>query len=507
MKTQNKTQVKPFLKGNDKKKSIMKTIKLNKIVLLIFGLVVFNACVQDDEFDTPNTTITEPVLDLQVITIDNLIAAFEQEFLGYIDDLGLDPNSSFDQEAIAELREDYVISLENTNNYVSGYVISNDEGGNWFEEIILQNTATEATGGIRVMIDVNPLFTRYQFGQLMYVRLPELHMGISNGVITLGVTEELEKIAAPSEEDFLKRSSQIETIVPREVTIEELVEGIENTFIKLNNVQFNRNIALGENNLTFAGEPTDEFDGERTLESCDTSGSIIVSTSTFADFKSLSLPEGQGSISGVFTNNFFGDVNNLVINSPEDIDFGGVENRCDPDFIECTGNTSSANTIFEEDFQSIGDESDLDAMGWTNVNVSGGSERYEDSSFSGNTYMKISAFGTGEDPLEAWLVTPAINLDGSDDEELSFDISANFETGTILEAFITTNYTGDPTTTEWTILDANIPVGDGGFGDFVSSNINISCLDGDVHVAFKYLGAADGAETRYHIDAIKVTGN
>ncbi len=163
-------------------------------------------------------------------------------------------------------------------------------------------------------------------------------------------------------------------------------------------------------------------------------------------------------------------------------------------------------TVFEEDFQTITNEAQLDALGWTNVNVSGGSERFEDSSFSGNRYMKISAFGTGESPLEAWLVTPAINLDGTTQEELSFDVSANFETGTILEVFITNNFTGDPTTTDWTLVDANIPVGGSGFGSFVGSNINISCLDGDVHVAFKYLGADGGAETRYHIDEVKVTG-
>lgn len=66
--------------------------------------------------------------------------------------------------------------------------------------------------------------------------------------------------------------------------------------------------------------------------------------------------------------------------------------------------------------------------------------------------------------------------------------------------------TRDPTTTEWIFLDANVPIGDEGFGDFVARTINISCLSGDVHVAFKYLGAAGGAETRYHIDDVKVTG-
>ncbi len=90
---------------------------------------------------------------------------------------------------------------------------------------------------------------------------------------------------------------------------------------------------------------------------------------------------------------------------------------------------------------------------------------------------------------------------------MSFDVSTNFETGQALTAFITNNYTGDPTTTEWTQLDANIPIGDSGFGSFKTSTINISCLNGNVHIAFQYLGAAGGSETRYHIDNIKITGS
>ena len=41
-----------------------------------------------------------------------------------------------------------------------------------------------------------------------------------------------------------------------------------NMYVRLNDVQFNRNDALGDNRKTFAAEPEDEFDGERNLESC-----------------------------------------------------------------------------------------------------------------------------------------------------------------------------------------------------------------------------------------------
>jgi len=180
---------------------------------------------------------------------------------------------------------------------------------------------------------------------------------------------------------------------------------------------------------------------------------------------------------------------------------------CDPEVLECSGATSEEVIVFNEDFQNISDEDDLDDLGWTNINTTeDGTERYEDSSFGDDTYLKISAFGTGENRVESWLVTPPIDLDNTTEEQLSFEISSNFETGKTLTAFITENYTGDPTTTEWNELDATIPVGDDGFGIFVKSTLNISCLNGTVHVAFKYAGMENISETRYHIDDIRVTG-
>ena len=71
-------------------------------------------------------------------------------------------------------------------------------------------------------------------------------------------------------------------------------------------MQFNSNLVVG-NTTTFASESNDSFDGERLLESCATGSSVILSTSTFSDFKSLSLPANRGSIDGILTRDFFDD--------------------------------------------------------------------------------------------------------------------------------------------------------------------------------------------------------
>ena len=64
---------------------------------------------------------------------------------------------------------------------------------------------------------------------------------------------------------------------------------------------------------------------------------------------------------------------------------------------------------FDENFNSFGG---FNAEGWTNVNVSGGNTDWGISSFSGNSYAIANAFSSGEQNIQAWLVTPAINLDG-----------------------------------------------------------------------------------------------
>lgn len=490
-------------------------MKANKIfsvitVLGIMGLVI-TSCVQDDEFAIPNgTTATSPKLTANTTfgaVIDRYIQSVDDNNNGIVDN---------NESGIGEF------TIEEDELVIEGYIISSDKAGNFYKELIVQNkkdgSSTDADPrlGFRISINQTALSNTYEFGRKIHIRLNGLAIGVRNGVYTLGigngnnidqiqpyqyVYKETTNNGETVKEGFIERAQEVAEITPKVTTVGELTEADENTFIQLDEVQFSRN-DLGS---TYAGENSDQFDGARNIEECVQGGIIPLETSTFADFKSLTIDPNKGTIRGIMTRNFGDDNNVLVINTLADINFTETV-RCDPDVLDCTGAVSSATTIFEEDFQTITNEAQLDVLGWINVNVSGGSERFEDSAFSGNRYMKISAFGTGENPLEAWLITPEINLDGTTQEELSFQISANFETGTILQAFITENYTGDIATTEWTLINANIPVGGSGFGSFVGSNINISCLNGNVRVAFKYLGAAGGAETRYHIDDVKVTG-
>lgn len=471
----------------------MKTFKINKLFILALVAMVFASCVQDDEFNVPNVDGTALNIPAdQIVTINGLRAALEQE----IADNG---------------NQTLTFGEEFANQYVEGYVISSDEAGNFFEEIVLQDAASNPTTGVKVLIDSNPLFSRYDFGRRVYIKLAGLSVGFDSGVLALGIESagSIEQIAESQMLNFVLRDATVAEIIPLEMNISDFADDMTNLYVRLTDVQFNRNQALGSDALTYAAEPTDEFDGERILESCNEGTSVVFSTSTFADFKAINLAQGRGSIDGILTYNFFGEVFNLVVNDLNGINLDD-ENRCDPDVYECNEPSGGGSEIYSQNFEQFNAIEDYVDLGWTNVNVANNTgELWVIGNFSNNNYAQISGFNSSEDVIDTWLITPAIDMSATTGEELSFDLQVNFDNGEILTVWFSNNFTGDPTTADWFQLDADIPTGpSGGFGDFEGVGpINVSCVEGTMHVAFRYQGSDPDATTRYHVDNVTVTGN
>jgi len=468
--------------------SYLKTLVAGVLVLIL------GSCVADDDFSIPDTSISEPVLEGPEISIAAVAGQLAQE----------QGNAQLDYSDEATI---YTYEFETQAQYMVGYVVSSDEGGNFFEEIIVQDQPENPTIGIKILLDVTPLSVRYDPGRKIYLQLNGLSTGISNGVLSVGLRNgnTVDNIPSSLENAVLQRSPQLDSIVPLPLSINQFEDDKTNLFVRLDDVQFNRNLVLGERPLTYASESFDEFDGNRLLESCSSNQRTIFSTSTFADFKALSLPSGRGSINAVLTKDFFGDTFNVRVNSPEDVHLN-LEERCDPDFLDCPGAIPEELVVFSEDFQSF---PGFEEAGWTNINVSGGNREWSIGSFEGNSYAQITGFNAGESPMDVWLVSPAIDLGNAENEGFTFDIQASFDNGTILSVFVSEDFSGDPQSANWIPLDVLVPIGPpGGFGSFESiTPVNISCLNGPVHFGFFYQGADPGATTRYHIDNLHVTGN
>ncbi|MBI6116382.1 DUF5689 domain-containing protein [Salegentibacter maritimus] len=458
--------------------------KLKIINLVFLGVFLQISCVKTDDFQLPGTEIKEVNIEGDITGISAVKSSFKPES-----------------------EEIYVFS--ETNTWMEAYVVSSDEGGNFYKELVLQDKPENPNAGILLLVDDNSLFETYNFGRKIYVKLDGLALWSNNGVHQVGFQNRGDVVAIPPSriDDHILRTTETAEIVPLPLEISEFKEMHENLFIEIQDVQFNRNLLRENHHYTFAGEVTDEYDGERQLESCSTGGSTMLGTSTFSGFKSLYLPKESGSVKGVLTRNFFDDYFVIAVNSPDDLSFNAE--RCDPEFLHCSNNTSEGiDVIFEENFTNITSLASLENSGWINININGG-KKFEPGTFDGNRYVRISAFNTEETPLEAWLVSPAIDLSTVLDAQLSFEIMASYDNATILSVLIAEEFTGNVVSTTWKTLDAIIPIGPTNqYGrGFVKSKIDISCLKGQVHFAFRYLGAAPDKSTTYDIDNIRVTGN
>ena len=482
----------------------MKTKKNYGFLSFLILFFALTSCVKDGDFSVPNITVEE----LDIVPNSTVLAiktALKQEY-----------NSSGNLVYTFFKNED-------NPTYVEAYVVSSDATGNFYKKLIVQDSPENPTAGIEIALNKTSLSETFEVGRKIYIKLDGLSVSYNDGgndsngstsddinptnsisgKYVLGVLEggQIDDIPSTEIEKHIFRTPTVLEIIPTIVQLENITGEHVNTLIQVTSTQFLKD----DITKTFAGEPFDEFDGLRTIFECDTERKIELQTSTFASFKSNLVPQGKGSFTAVLSKDFYSEFLVVIVNTPSDINFVDTD-RCDPPVLECTAISGGGTTFFLENFQNFGSYA---SEGWNNINIDGTSTDWFISNLGSNKYSRISAYGSGDAAANVWLVTPAINLDATTEEEFSFDIQANYDNGTNLFVFISTDYSGDPTTATWQRLEATIPSGpSNGFGDFKTVGpINISCLSGNVHIGFFYEGSDPKATTRYHLDNVKVTGN
>lgn len=459
----------------------MKTIQLLRLFTMLVAMIALVSCVQDDDFSVPELDTGSLGIEGQAVSISSVAG----------------------QVAQAIENGDDIFTYNGVDTFIEGYVISSDEGGNFFEEFIIQDLPENPVTGIKILIDVNPLFTSYEVGRKVFIRLNGLTAGISNGVLSLGIADgsSVGKILPSMQNEVIVRSNEVVEIIPMPISFFDFSNDKTNLFVSLQNVQFNVDEVIN-NQRTYASEPQDQFDGERVLEDCATGGSIILSTSTFSDFKALSLPVGRGILRGVLTKDFFGDVFNMAINDPNDVIF--VEgDRCD---LCGLAEEVGEGVVFADNLEN-GSLSDA----WINFTQEG-SEFWEPFNAGGDygTAVRIGSFSSGDTSTIAWLITPEIDFNAQEMETLTFETSNSFADASTLTLLYANDWDGDITNidnADWRpILEGTIVSDDTFFQDWVASgNIDLSCLEGTVHIAFKYEGSGNANfDGTYELDNIQI---
>lgn len=441
----------------------MKNVNLYRIFAVLFIAVSFSSCVEDGDYTVPTLGADKEYTNLKSLS------EIAEMYNGSLID--------FDEFLTAS-------GISDINTY--GYVVSNDRGGNYYKTLIIQDKPVNPTIGIEVRIDDTNLNARYNVGRKIYIKLKGLafnkrfdtyQIGIKNtrgnGVDRIGVNDYI---------NFIDRSSELVEIVPTVLTIDELTNSNINTLVRLDNMQ---TANLGE---TFA-DPNSTRSINRLLKNCATEETVIMRTSGYASFKSLEIPQKKGSVTAIL-NKYRNDYQ-LFVRDLNDFDF--KQDRCQ--------------ALFEEQFESY-DRDETNFTGWFNNNVNGGNTLFKIGEFNGNKYPQIRAFRSGESPLEAWLITPAINLDDSSNEILSFDTKTGYNNGMALSVMYSTDFDGaNISSATWQPLSATIagPPASGNWSDWINSgDIDLSGINGNIYIAFKYEGASDGVTSTYQIDNIVV---
>ena len=133
-----------------------------------------------------------------------------------------------------------------------------------------------------------------------------------------------------------------------------------------------------------------------------------------------------------------------------------------------------------------------------------GDQEWYHSSYGGNDFAKMSGYDSGNHLNEDWLITPAIDLDDTDDEIFSFATMCNYN-GPILEVKYSSDYagSGDPTTATWTDFTGYALSG-GGFELVESGDVSLSALSGSIYIAFVYT-STDLESKTWEVDDVKVS--
>lgn len=397
---------------------------------------------------------------------------------------------------ISELRTQNAAATENTpiiitkDQVLKAVITGNDESGNIFKKIYLQ----DETGAIEMGVDQNSVYNYYPVGQTVYIDLNGLSISVFGGEQQLGHPEGY--LFRTPWEDFKKHVSKdkwenLDKIKPIVLDDISIVNAAPNEY-KFKLVQFTGVTFKNGGKGIFA--PETDYGEEYITDSH--GNTIMIRTSSYANFAGNGLPEGKGNITGILGR--YNGTWQLTLRTANDVsDFTGSNEEGGNEGGETP--SGETKTVFEETFAS--------SQGGFTIEdkqlPEGGTYVWKHDTFNDDSYMKASAFiGGSSKPSESWLVSPAIDLTQVTAATLTFDHTHKFA-GTPFENYLTLWIT-EANTENWKQLTID-KYGTNNDYTFVTSTIDLSAYAGKtIKFAFKYVSDTTAAGT-WEVKNVKVT--
>ncbi len=182
-------------------------MKLNRLFALVAVAVMTVGCYEKFETVDSRPVFTDNSFeamfpDAELITIKELKEAF-----GEISNTGV--NSSWSNTKYKLIGEDIFASRD---VYIKGKVISNDEEGNIYKSLHIQ----DHTAGIELKLN-NNVGVRYKYGSWVYVRLTDLYLGNYRMMLSLGGAPSESYNKAGEHKFYANSNLELQEIIDRHV--------------------------------------------------------------------------------------------------------------------------------------------------------------------------------------------------------------------------------------------------------------------------------------------------
>ncbi|RAR46751.1 DUF5689 domain-containing protein [Flavobacterium lacus] len=460
-----------------------------KTSLFIFASLALFSCVNDDDYEIPNFECNDPNLTANK-TVQDLY------------DMASATITQFPTNVVNE-------------DILEAYVVSSDRGGNFFKSLSLQTlgTATTPPRGFSIPIDQTSMFTIYEPGRKVYVKLNRRYFNITNGSLIIGElflnsggNASVGRISASTYGSIVIRSCQFkdESELVRTLTVNEAKQDANlNTLIELDNVQF-MDAAVGSTYFN----PNNVIGGATNHLITDTNGNtVIFRTSSFATYAGTVVPGESGKIRGVMTK--FGSDYQFFARTIDDVQL--TNTRFDIDFAPpIVGNNIVFLSSLNENFESYPTTTPANRIFPSYINDPVvGSRYWGTTTFGGNKYIQMTSFGGTPENNRSLFIIP---VDMGAANAFSFQTKAGFANGSVLKVYYSTDYVVGGNVNNATLVDITssftISAGQasGYPADFTNSgNFAIpASITGNGFFIFEYVGAGGGVTTTMQIDNIVI---
>lgn len=389
----------------------------------------------------------------------------------------------------------------NTNDIIEAYVISSDEGGNFYKSMYFQ--PTDGSKGFNLSVDeVNAYTKNLQPGKKVFLKLNGLYYAnpskFGRGLIFGAAPTEqyaVDRLSGLEYKKYLIPSCDVvseDAIVHKVTLAQALSDTYLNTLVEIEDVQFKTDCA------TYS-KP--DFDTSLKITSNGTQ-TLDLRTSRFANFAGYTVPSGRGTIRGVLSK--YNNAYQIVIRTERDVKFTNprVQTVSPPK----VGTNLQYLGAFTENFESYATSTTgADFPLYINDAVIG-TKYWDVALFSSNKYIQVSAYNNG--CTKTYFIVP---VDMTTANNFSFKSKDGYNDGNPLKVYYSTNYVPGNRIDQATLVDitSKFIISSGNTSGYGTAFINSgtyaipTSLTGKGYFIFEYDGTT-GITTTMQLDDITV---